>query len=379
MAVKLPRQPFDVKREITASVASGQREWSHDRSKTVGGSEVFRCHRWCFFKKRMPERAETPDDPDDISWGTAERGNVMETWAVEQLRKTLGEDACRYMGEEQVTLIDDEAPLSSTSDGLIIDQPRDFLANYGVPDMGRELNDVAAEIKTFDPRSGDLKTAARPRNIGQNIVQMGLYQRKTNHKPYWGLLMYFNPANLQDIRPFAVKYDDEVYKNAQRRAIDVFDLNKKAKDFRAEGKFTNQCAHCEFQTVCHETDMEMYTDKIVALKDIDPLQVKELEALTRAAAKARKQKREAEKADKELSEELRFRLAEIGTKKVGDLKKHGWEVGMRMQEGRVTIDKQAMKEDGILEKYEKVGNSFLVLSPKANDNDDDSGSAQEVA
>ena len=375
MAVKSPRQPFDVKREITASVQSGQRAWAHDRSKTVGGSEVFRCHRWCFFKKRMPKRAELPENPDDISWGTAERGNVMETWAVEQLKKTLGQDACRYMGDEQVTLIDDEAPLSSTSDGLIIDQPRDFLKNYGVADLGAELNDIAAEIKTFDPRSGDLKTEARPRNVGQNIVQMGLYQRKTNHKPYWGLLMYFNPGNLQDIRPFAVKYDDAVYKNAQRRATDVYDLTKTAKDFRAEGKFTNQCAHCEFTKVCNETDMAMYTDHIVKLKDIDPQQSKELEGLARSVAAARKRKKEAEREDKEQSEALRTMLAEIGTKKAGNLKTDGWSVSVYPQDGKMNIDKKAMEADGVLEKYQKQGNPFLVMRVQADD-DDDSGTEE---
>jgi len=367
MAAQSPRKPFDVKREITASVAANQKEWAYDRGKTVGGSEVFRCHRWCFFKKRMPDRAETPDDPDDISWGTAERGNVMEAWAVEQLRKTLGDEACRYMGDDQVTLIDKEAPLSSTSDGLIIDQPRDFLSNYGVPDLGRDVNDIAAEIKTFDPRSGDLKTEARPRNVGQNIVQMGLYQRETNHQPYWGLLMYFNPANLQDIRPFPVPYDDAVYKNAQRRATEVFDLTKQAKDFRPEGKYTNQCAHCEFTQVCHETDMEMYPDAIIPLADIDPLQVAELEGLARSVAKARATKRAADKEDEQKSEELRFMLMELGTNRLGDMKKLGWSVNLRKQAGKQRIDQQALKDDGLYEKYLITGNDFFVMTVKADD------------
>lgn len=360
----IKRKPFDVKREITATVAATQKEWAHDRSKTVGGSEVFRCHRWAYFKKRMPERAELPEDPDDISWGTAERGNVMEAWAVERLRETLGPEACRYMGTDQVTLIDDDAPLSATSDGLIIEQPRDFLSNYGVPDMGADVNDCAAEIKTFDPRSSDLRETARPRNIGQNIVQMGLYQRKTNHKPRWGLLMYFNPANLQDIRPFAVPYDDQVYKNAQARATKVFHPDMTAKDFQAEGKFTNQCAHCEFTQVCYETEMSMFPEEIISLDKIDPLQVKELEALTRSVAAARATEKAAEKANKEGSATLRMLMMEIGTQRAGDLKKDGWSVNIRRQEGKIGVDKEMLKEDGLLEKYERQGNDFFVLTPK---------------
>lgn len=363
-------KPFDVKREFSANVASVQKSWQYDRSKTMGGSEVFRCHRWGFFKKRMPERAELPEDPDDVNWGTSERGNVMETWAVERLREILGPEACRYMGEEQVTLIDDDAPLSATSDGLVIEQARDFLINYGVPDMGEDLNDVAAEIKTFDPRSGDLQTEARPRNIGQNIVQMGLYQRKTNHKPKWGLLMYFNPANLQDIRPFAVEYDDQVYKNAQRRATEVFDPTKTAKDFRPEGKRTNQCSHCEFTEVCYETEMEMYPETAIKLSEIDPLQLRELEGLARSVAKVRAIKKQVEAEDKEQSESLRFLMMEIGTNKAGNMKKDGFAVNLQRREGRMGVDTDKMKEDGIYDQYQKQGNDFFVMTVKAKDGTD---------
>lgn len=359
-------KPFNVKAAFNAKMAATQKSWQYDRAKTMGGSEVFRCARWGFFKKRMPERAELPESVDDVNWGTAERGNVMEAWAVEQLREILGPEACRYMGDDQVTLIDPDFPLSATSDGLIVDVPRDFLAEYGVPDMGLDLNDVAKEIKTFDPRSGDLKTEARPRNIGQNIVQMGLYQRVTNHKPYFGLLTYFNPANLQDIRPFAVKYDEHVYKNAQRRAADVFDLTKSAKDFRPEGKHTNQCAHCEFTEVCYETEMEMYPELVIKLADIDPEQVAELEGLARTVAKARADQKAAKKANDDKSAELRFKMMELGTNKLGNMKKDGWYVNLSRRAGKMGIDKGMLKEDGLLEKYTVQGNDYFQMNVKAN-------------
>ncbi len=169
------RKPLDLQKDIGEQVAADQRVWEHDRSKTVGASEAFACHRRAFFKKRHPELAEEPEDTDDTEWGTAERGNLVEDkFAVPKLRAILGEENCKDMGDDQTTLMDSEAPLSCTPDGIVLDQPRDFLANYGVPDLGKDSNNVPVEIKTFDPRSGDLKTEARPRHAGQSIIQQGM-------------------------------------------------------------------------------------------------------------------------------------------------------------------------------------------------------------
>src|SRR5687767_6526409 len=108
----MSRKPLDLKKEIGEIVTSEERQFAHDRSVTAGASEIFGCWRRLFLKKREPDKADAPDETDDIEWGTTERGNVIENkFAVPKIQQILGA-AAKHMGEEQVTLFDKEAPLS---------------------------------------------------------------------------------------------------------------------------------------------------------------------------------------------------------------------------------------------------------------------------
>lgn len=361
----MTRKPLDLKKEIGEIVTAEERQFAHDRSATAGSSEVFGCWRRLYFKKREPDKADAPDETDDIEWGATERGNVIENkFAVPKIQQILG-PAAKHMGEEQVTLFDKEAPLSCTPDGIMLEQPRDFLANYGIADMGSDLNDIAVEIKTFDPRSGDLTTEPRARHMGQNIIQQGMYQRVTNYRPLHGLIIYFNPANLKDIRPFAVKYDDAVYKRGQERALAVFDLTKTAKDFRSEGKRTGECAHCEFFTRCQEVEAEICPDQVVKTADIPPETLAELGNKCKAVAESRAELKKLTAKVKALVEDLRFALIDLGTTRAGDTKKLGWLTSIRLQNGRKSFNKAMAEADGIdIDKYMVEGPAFYVVNAK---------------
>ena len=362
------RKPLDLRREIGAIVEAEERVFSHDRSKTLGASEAFGCHRRGFFKKRRPDLADAAEDHDDMEWGTTERGNVIENkFAAPKLKAIVGEGAL-YMGDEQRTLVDDKAPLSCTPDGLIVAEGRDFLANYGVPDLGKDANDIAVEIKTFDPRSGDLTKEPRVRHMGQNIIQQGMFQRVTNYSPLWGLVIYFNPANLKDIRPFAVKYDNSVYEQAQLRALKVFDLTLTAKDFRPEGKRSGECQYCEFFGACAEIEKELMPKGIVKTDEIDEKTFVELGMLTKTVATQRAELKALEKKVKENIENLRFMLIDLGTTRAGDTKKFGWLCSLRMQSGRKSFDKEAAAADGVdIDKYMVQGPDFYVVNAKSKD------------
>jgi len=359
------RKPLDLKREIGEIVASEERVFEHDRSKTLGASEAFGCHRRSYFKKREPDLADEAEEHDEVDWGTTERGNVIEAkFAVPKIRAIIGEGAM-FMGDEQVTLIDKQAPLSCTPDGIVVAEPRDFLANYGVADLGKDENDIAIEIKTFDPRSGDLTKSPRVRHMGQNIIQQGMFQRVTNYQPLWGLVIYFNPSNLKDIRPFAVKYDNSVYEQGQLRAMAVFDLQKSAKDFRPEGKRTGECQYCEFFGACQKIEKELMPQGIVKMAEFDETTLAELGDLTRLVAGQRAEMKELEATVKAHIENLRFMLIDLGTTRAGDTKKLGWLASIRMQSGRKSLNKDLMIADGIdVDKYMVQGPDFYVVNAK---------------
>ena len=364
---------------FSAAVEANQKVWEHDRSTTVGSSEVFACHRQTAFKKLAPELAELPDEADP-EWGHTERGNLIENeFAVPCLKEMFGADKCLYMGSEQKTFVD--GYLSSTPDGLIIDQDRDALSKYGVEDLGPSQQ-IQSEIKTFggDHAAPKKKKVvgkdgvtihtlyeAKPRHQGQNIVQMGIMRRKTNYSPDYGVVLYFNPVNLKDIRPAVVKYDDAVYENAKKRAEAIFEPGKTPADFRAEGKFTGlDCQYCDFVNACSKIDVAKYPDKVVETSELSPEDQAELETLARKVTKLRKDHADMEKTKKAVEADLKDKMFDLGTNRAAG---SGWSVTLSKINGRKSLDQDKLVEefDINLDDYQKEGNPYFQLRTKASD------------
>lgn len=363
----MPRRPrrlqrVDIRRGIADAVAADARVFSHDRAKTVGGSEVFGCLRQVFFAKHHPELAEAPEEED---WGILERGNVIEDFAVKKLRHMFGANRCHFMGDDQQTFFDEF--LSVTPDGLVIDLERTCLEHEGIPDIGG--NEIATEVKSADPNT-HLDGKPKMKHYGQNICQMGAFQRNTNYQPNYGAILYFNPCNLQDMMgsPFYVKYDDDVYKRAKSRAASVFEPGKKVMDFEAEGKWLDECRYCKFLGACRKAEAEAYPDKVVPLNEMDPEKVRLAGQLVRQLNETRQKSKQLEKEGKQASAQLQGVLNSLGTNRIASEDEDGtWSCSYIRIKGRKSLDTAAMEDDGIdLEQYSKTGDPYFQFRTKVD-------------
>lgn len=391
-------EPVDFKRAFGEYVKTNQKVWATDRSLTVGASEAFFCSRSIAGRKRFKHLADIAEEFVDSEWGHAERGNIMEDeFVVPALIHMFGEENCLFMGQaNQKTLIDGK--LSCTPDGLVINQPRNVLANYGIDDIGDSC--FVPEIKSFAPSAAP-RGKAKPRHMGQNNIQIGAIRRSTNYDPSIGVVIYSSPVDLKDVRPFPTKYDQKIYDAAKRRADDIFDLTKKFKDYPAEGKYTDDCQYCEFQGACAAAEIELLGEADqVNITNIDPQQKAELERLTRAVAKTRADYTALEKEKKRLESELKtFALQELKVERYGEA---GWSYSIFSTSGKKSFDKDAFIEnavdrDDLIDKltalakaegldelpqfimdaidasmadpddYQKTGNPYLTLRTKADE------------
>lgn len=363
------RLPIDFNSGFSKAVADSAKVWAHDRSTTVGASEVFGCMRSTFLKKFHPELADNAEEVDP-EWGHTERGNLIENeFAVPSLKSMFGEDKCFYMGEDQKTFVDGH--LSATPDGVVVDLPADALVNYGVDDI--KGTEIATEIKTFGgehaaPKSyrddkGVIRYMPKPRHEGQNIVQMGIMQKVTNYKPKTGVVLYINPVNLKDIRVAPVKFDPNIYEFALKRAKAIFEPGKEAKDFAPEGLRTGQdCQYCPFAHICHDIEMKAYPDQILKYDEVDEAEREKIAALAKETAKLRADIKTIETKKKEVEADLKTALFTAGTTRLaGD----DWSVSISKNAGRMSLDKNAMIEAGLdPEDYMKQGNEYYVMRVK---------------
>ena len=195
---------------------SRRREFDHDRLSTLGSSGQGRCIRQTAFSLL----AVPPDAGFVDSWGAALRGTVYEDhcW-VPALRSSLPEGVeLLFAGEDQVTMVDEEARLSATPDGLIVGLPRWCLADLGVEDC--LADSVLVECKTADPRM--LLRKPRPHHEFQVQMAMGLVRRCTDFAPEYAVISYTNASFWDQVTEFPVRYSERVYAAGAERARAVF-------------------------------------------------------------------------------------------------------------------------------------------------------------
>jgi hypothetical protein len=326
--------------------------WKHDRTKTIGSSEVGGCIRRTWYTKHV-----TAHDADHApSWGAAERGNLFEAHLWEPaLRKKYGKNLL-YAGKDQQTFIDGE--LSATPDGLLINAPRDILLKkHGIKNIG---NCLSLECKTIDPRVN--LGEAKHQNIMQVQVSMGVIRAKTSHKPTHALLSYANASFYDIVTEFVVEFDKKAYDVAKRRA-DMIYRAKVATDLKPEGyiKGGKECDHCPWVKACGIARHNLPSAKYTPV-DID-LQLKaEFIDMVRQANLFKEQKELAEADYKEACEEIKDRLREKNLRKIEGV------LSWSDVKGRTSYDMKALaakcKAKGIsVEDYlqEGEGSSRLTL------------------
>lgn len=246
---------FSLRAIHNSYAATSQRVFAHDRSNTVGASEVGQCLRKVWFTKNEidPDFGITRDPDHEDSWGARVRGSVYENAFWEPaLRAGLPEGAeLHFAGADQRTLVRDF--LSATPDAIVTGLARDCLSHLDVPDIGGDC--LVVECKTADPRT---KLAeAKPEHVFQVQVQIGLIRATTNFRPEWGLITYTDTSFWNEVIEFPVCFDEAVYLHALDRAALAMTASN-VHDVRPEGWIAGgkECDFCPFTGACGRAKAE---------------------------------------------------------------------------------------------------------------------------
>jgi hypothetical protein len=329
-------------REALAEYARATARVFEDRVNTVGASEVGQCARKVFFAKNAGDHVygANPDAEHTERWGALVRGTIFEEhfW-VPALRMRFG-DNLLYAGDRQKTLVREF--LSATPDGLLVDLPDDALASLGVPSLGGD-GSLVVECKTVDPRTQ--LNEAKPEHVYQAQVQVGLIRKHTKHRTSYALISYVNSSFWDEVTEFAVKFDPEIFANAQARAAEIMTA-RAPEELKPEGWIAGgrECEHCAFTRACGRMRHALPT---AAPVELDPQFIAEIADLAREAKRQRLQV-EVETAElRETEHEIREHMRAKGTRRVvGD----GVAVTWSPVKGRTSFDMEGLRDAA-----EKVG------------------------
>lgn len=322
-----------------------------DRQHTVGASEVGQCARKVFWVKHEGDRLfGAKRDPGYVDgWGARMRGTIYENAFWEPaLRDTFG-DNLLYAGKDQKTFA--RGFLSATPDALVINQPPDVLADLGVADI--EGTSLLSECKTADPRTN--LSQAKPENIFQTHVQLGLVRECTTYQPVYSVLSYTDASFWDEVKEFPIRFDPDIYLAAKVRASSIMTAMD-AKDLQPEGWIAGgrECNYCPFTIACGIERRSVPTGEG---KDADPQFIAEIADMAREL-KALEVRGDAVSAEvRTLQNAIRDRLRERGHRRIsGD----GVTVVWSSVKGRASFDQKGIQraaaEAGVdLSKYETVG------------------------
>jgi hypothetical protein len=257
-------------RDALATHATASRRQFRGRELTVGASEIGGCSRKTYYGKSGVER----DGDYKDGWGAAKRGSIFEQhfW-VPALSARYG-PALLYAGNDQRTLR--LGYLSATPDGLLIDQPRDALASFGVSDIGADRC-VVLEAKTIDPRVQI--DEPKPEHVLQAITQLGLIREMTRHQPDYALISYTDASFWSETYEFIIGFDENVYAAVKARAAAIMTATSPA-ELKPEGWIAGgaECKYCAFTKACgrerscvpaHEPDQTSQPDAQFAAEIAD--------------------------------------------------------------------------------------------------------------
>jgi len=326
-------EPLDFEAMFKAYIADSQKVWAHDRSTTLGASEVFGCLRKGWFAKRGAEFGYTKDEDYEETWGATRRGDIIENHFVVPALQYLPKGIkALYAGSDQHTLVSGKN--SATPDGLLTGLKRNALEKYGIEDIGG--NCVMLEIKSIDPRVGLREEKAI--HHGQTQVQMGLVRELTEHKPNYAVILYVDASFLDNIKVFVVKFEEKLWNTAKKRATNVWAIDDPTK-FAPEGKFDGSCEYCPFKAACAKVQTGSIPDsgkKHIPLEDI------EMTRLVKAYDEAKAAHDKAEYAFELAKNGIKERMRELKENRVsGDWGKASW---VKIA-GRKTTDLKRLAED----------------------------------
>ena len=299
--------------------------FEHDRSKTIGASEIGQCAR------RVRWSKDASDKPHEgrARWGATLRGNLIEEelW-LPAMRGAWGARLV-MAGEDQQTFIDEH--LSATPDGLLVNlTAKEYKAVTGCKGSGS----VVVECKSIDPRVN--LTEARAENQLQVQAQMGLIRKLTHWHPSRAVITYINASFLDDIQKFVVEFDPEIFKSAEYRARMILQAPDGA-DLRPEGLIAGgkECEHCRFFDRCAKTRFDAVPTK---KNVVDPQFRAEIEDACSEIKKLQSLVNVNEELVNTKKQELKERLAEKGVRWIDGV------VSWSSHNGRQSYDMDAIRE-----------------------------------
>jgi CRISPR/Cas system-associated exonuclease Cas4 (RecB family) len=242
-------QPLDVVAAARSYLESAQTKFGHDRTKTVGSSEIGTCAR----KTAASKLSVPPDTEYAQNYGFTGRGNAVEdAFAAPMLKYMCESVGGKLMYAEQanqISLVAKGVPLSATPDGIATNMPRNSLAKYGVDDIGVSKA-FAVEIKSIDPRYNKAKLP-KASHTPQLTVAMGLVRRATDYKPDYGLLIYIDASDFTEIAAFVIPYSESAFNSLKKRAAKIMAATN-WNEFMPEGKINGggDCQYCQFAKQC---------------------------------------------------------------------------------------------------------------------------------
>lgn len=340
---------------FNAYMAKNQKVWAHDRSLSLGASEVFQCIRKGFFAKRGKALGFVPDE-DDQSWGALERGNIIENnFVVPAVRGSMPVGlSVLFTGDDQITLVADRN--SATPDGLIVGLPKNCSVRVRagaqdtfIPNIKSDC--IVFEVKSIDPRANLIHE--KEVHHGQTQVQIGLFHEKTEYRPYYSIILYVDASFLDKLTPFVVEFDPEKFAVAKERAASLW-AHDDPMTFLPEGKFDGSCEHCPWKTACGEAHMAQIPAKDTSSSDDEV--VTDMTPDVQLYLDLQDELKDISRRFEMAKEAVKEGLIQNKVRKVAGA---DWSVVWSTVQGSVSLDKAAMERDGIvLAKYEKRGAGY---------------------
>lgn len=322
-------------REIVHSHAVNlNRLWAHDRSQSIGASDIGQCARKTYWIKNEgdPKHNAPRDNGYRDGWGARMRGSIIESAFWEPAMRARFGDNLKFAGTEQQTFI--SSFLSATPDGLVINQPRDALIDLGVPDIGGDC--FMTECKSADPRSN--LHEAKAENVFQTQVQLGLVRELTQWKPNFSVLSYIDASFWDEIKEFAIPFDPKVFEVAKQRARLIMTANS-FKELKPEGWIAggHECEYCPFTRACGIARKSVPEQDVVA----DLQFVAEITDLAKAIRQFKAASEANNMRQRDLENDLRERLRSKGVRKIPNV------VTWSSVKGRASYDYTAIREAAI--------------------------------
>lgn len=320
---------------LTRYAATVLKTFAHDRTETVGASEIGLCARKTFYEKNAVDpQMVTERDPEHVdTWGTRLRGTLFEDkfW-LPALRKRFGKRLL-LAGKQQTSFRYEF--LSATPDGVVVDPTDKELAELGL--LGEANDCVVVECKTIDPRA--TLTEAKASNIFQCHVQMGLLRMNTKYQPNHAVLSYTDASDWSVVTEFVIKYDERIFAAAVVRARNIMTAQA-GHELEPEGflRGGKECRYCPYTKACGIDRRRLPFQEAGPVDKQFAAEISDLAHEYRAIEGSRDR---ADEDLKRMQEKIKARLRDRGVRKIPGV------ITWSEVRGRETYDNKAIRDAAI--------------------------------